>query len=575
MSMLRHLLPTILVFVLTTLLPTEQAHANQLVYVPLSRPCRLLETISPGGSGPLAATHGAYLFGSSDADVGSAAQHGNPTGCGVPAGAEAISVNLNMLNVSAPGNITTWSADAGTIMPVVGTGVYNPTVASAIAGEVQYNSGYTNVPVGAPSGSNPGRFYLQVANGQIDMTVNLVGYWLPVSWNESRSGSHAVALGDGTDASGVYSTAMGQNSVASGSTSVAAGAYADASGTGSIAMGVNVAASGEYATAIGSSTRANGVYSTAVGRDTLASGNMSVAIGAFTVASGESSTAIGNDTHASGIYSTAMGQDTHASGSTSVALGAHTVASGEGSTAMGLNTAASGHYSTAMGTAVSTNGHRGSFIYGDASPRTGIVNSEDNQFMAIASGGFVLVSSADGSTGVELKHGNSSWSVLSDRNAKTALQAVDGREVLTKVVALPLSTWQYKTQNPKYRHIGPMAQDFYAAFQLGESDKGIDTVDADGIALAAIQGLNALVAEKVAKTTARLDEKDQEIAALRNDKNQEIELLRSELTAQKTRMAALEMLAGNLAGDLADMKAEVASSRKSDFASAAVAPQKP
>ena len=186
-----------------------------------------------------------------------------------------------------------------------------------------------------------------------------------------------------------------------------------------------------------------------------------------------------------------------------------------------------------------------------------------------------VVTSASGATGAELTPGSSSWTVLSDRKAKTAVQAVDGRDVLKKVASLPLNTWRYKTQDAKFRHMGPMAQDFYAAFKLGESDKGIDTVDADGVALAAIQGLNTLLAENEAKAAARLDEKAREIAKLRNDKDREIELLRSESAAQKTRVAALELLTGSLVGDLADMKAQLAMTQKAASATVAVALQKP
>jgi hypothetical protein len=64
--------------------------------------------------------------------------------------------------------------------------------------------------------------------------------------------------------------------------------------------------------------------------------------------------------------------------------------------------------------------------------------------------------------------------------------------VLDKVAALPISTWNFKELH-NGRHIGPMAQDFYAAFHLGNSDTTITTVDPDGVALAAIQGLNEKV----------------------------------------------------------------------------------
>ena len=85
---------------------------------------------------------------------------------------------------------------------------------------------------------------------------------------------------------------------------------------------------------------------------------------------------------------------------------------------------------------------------------------------------------------------------------------------LEKIAAMPLNTWQYRNQEAKYRHMGPMAQDFYGAFGLGESDKQIDAVDADGVALAAVQGLNAKLAQKDLALSARLDAKDREIAAL-------------------------------------------------------------
>lgn len=86
----------------------------------------------------------------------------------------------------------------------------------------------------------------------------------------------------------------------------------------------------------------------------------------------------------------------------------------------------------------------------------------------------------------------------SDRNAKQNFTSVNPREVLAKVAALPITEWSYKTISD-VRHIGPVAQDFYAAFGVGGDDKGISTVDADGVALAAIQGLNEKLGEKEAE----------------------------------------------------------------------------
>jgi trimeric autotransporter adhesin len=79
---------------------------------------------------------------------------------------------------------------------------------------------------------------------------------------------------------------------------------------------------------------------------------------------------------------------------------------------------------------------------------------------------------------------------------------VDGRAVLDAVAAMPISTWNYIAQDESIRHIGPMAQDFYAAFGVGEDDTHITTIDGDGVALAAIQGLNEIVQEKEAHIAA-------------------------------------------------------------------------
>jgi hypothetical protein len=61
--------------------------------------------------------------------------------------------------------------------------------------------------------------------------------------------------------------------------------------------------------------------------------------------------------------------------------------------------------------------------------------------------------------------------------------------VLEKLVALPISTWNYKGEDPAIRHLGPMAQDFAAAFGLGADDRTINMLDANGVAMVAIQAL--------------------------------------------------------------------------------------
>lgn len=101
----------------------------------------------------------------------------------------------------------------------------------------------------------------------------------------------------------------------------------------------------------------------------------------------------------------------------------------------------------------------------------------------------------NGNVGIAGEVTTTAVNITSDRNAKEQFKPVNAREVLDKVAALPITEWQYKTQGDA-RHIGPMAQDFRAAFGVGHDEKHITSVDADGVALAAIQGLNEVVREQ-------------------------------------------------------------------------------
>ena len=116
-----------------------------------------------------------------------------------------------------------------------------------------------------------------------------------------------------------------------------------------------------------------------------------------------------------------------------------------------------------------------------------------------APGGTTLYSNEGQTNGVSLAAGGGAWSSVSDRNSKENFNAVDPQQILQSVVSLPLTTWNYKSQEKSIRHIGPMAQDFASVFHVGEDDKHITTIDADGVALAAIQGLNQKVEENEAE----------------------------------------------------------------------------
>jgi hypothetical protein len=135
---------------------------------------------------------------------------------------------------------------------------------------------------------------------------------------------------------------------------------------------------------------------------------------------------------------------------------------------------------------------------------------DTGSFSWFRGGSHVDTANSPGAGGTEMMRLNSgglrvngTFVSASDRNQKENIRPVDPRDVLEKVAALPIAEWNFKTDT-EARHVGPMAQDFRAAFGLGTDDKHIATVDADGVALAAIQGLNQ-----------RLNEKDAEIQELK------------------------------------------------------------
>ena len=223
-----------------------------------------------------------------------------------------------------------------------------------------------------------------------------------------------------------------------------------------------------------------------------------------------------------GVVSFAMGNSTIASGSNSTAMGFLTTASGVQSTAMGVGTTASGSRTTAMGNLASTNGHTGSFVYGDKSTTAStVIVTADNSFVVRAQRVFFgkqgnQVATAnryiETSTGAFLSDAGT-WTNVSDRSRKENFRDEHGETVLARIAELPIQGWNYKAEDPSVRHLGPTAQDFHAAFGLGDSDKHIATVDIDGVNLLAIQALEARTRD-LDDVRAELDETRQRLAAL-------------------------------------------------------------
>jgi hypothetical protein len=118
----------------------------------------------------------------------------------------------------------------------------------------------------------------------------------------------------------------------------------------------------------------------------------------------------------------------------------------------------------------------------------------------------IFDSQEDGNNEWELDtNGNvtaTSFIPTSDRNLKQGFEAVDGAQILERLAAIPVTRWTWRHDEGGTPHIGPVAQDFYAAFGVGADDRHISTTDADGVAFAAIQALYQRLQEKEAEIEA-------------------------------------------------------------------------
>jgi trimeric autotransporter adhesin len=265
-----------------------------------------------------------------------------------------------------------------------------------------------------------------------------------------------------------------------------------------------------------------GFYNWAGGYETMATGIYSFAMGDGAQSSGQSSVAIGEDTEAVGSRSVAMGWDNRAMSITSVAMGrlAHAGTSFRaatnsqgGAVAMGHNVTADADWSVALGFRASTAGFVGSFVFGGslagASAATDSIRATAaGQATFRNPGGFRIFTNTAATVGVQVNAGGSSWNVISDRDRKEDFLALDGEDVLTRLRIVPVTSWRYRDEADRtVRHIGPMAQDWAAAFGLSSDDKTINMSDLDGVNLAAIQALE----RRTSATNHRLEAENAEL----------------------------------------------------------------
>ncbi len=211
---------------------------------------------------------------------------------------------------------------------------------------------------------------------------------------------------------------------------------------------------------------------------------------------GPYSSAFGFNTRASGLYSFAAGVNSAATEGASVALGSEAVASGPAAIALGFRVTAGGFGSVVLGSrGVAQSAASGTFIFADTSTSNSFTGFAPNEFLVRSAGGAALYTNPTLTSGVAVAPGGSAWSSVSDVNMKENFRDLDPDDVLAKLAQMPVREWNYKAQDAAIRHVGPTAQDFHAAFGLGEDPLRISTIDVDGIALAAVRALDARTRE--------------------------------------------------------------------------------
>ena len=199
------------------------------------------------------------------------------------------------------------------------------------------------------------------------------------------------------------------------------------------------------------------------------------------------------------------------------ALAANTIGSentAAGVTALGSNTAGNGN--TAVGWAAllaNTTGSNNTAVGGNATVSAGdLTNATAIGYGAVADASNKM---RLGNSSITVIEGQVAFTANSDRNKKENFRPVDGEEVLRKIRELSIPSWNLIGHDPeKFRHYGPMAQDFFAAFgkdgvgQIG-TETTINSGDVAGILMIAVQALE--------KRTKELNQQEARISALEEE----------------------------------------------------------
>jgi len=372
------------------------------------------------------------------------------------------------------------STIAGGIYNLISTNAYSSTIGGGAQNTIQTNANYAAIGGGydnliqsnAYSSTIGGGYNNQIQPGANNSTIG-GGYGNQIQTNASGS-----AIDGGTynhiDPGAPYGTIAGGNANV-----IQANAY-----EATIGGGYQNYTYGPYATVPG------GEYNVASAEYTFAAGQQAQAVheGAFVWADAQNS-----------VFSSAGINTFNIRASGGVYLDPSTPAINFGGS-LGVTEQMLNLYGTGYGIGVQANTEYYRTAGGFAWYKGGTHNNSQNN----AGGGTTMMLLSTSGLTV-----NGTFVNSSDRNAKQDFAPVNPQAVLAKVAAMPITQWVYKADTGT-RHIGPMAQDFYAAFNVGPDERHITTVDEGGVALAAIQGLNA----KVEAKDAEIQSLETKVAAL-------------------------------------------------------------
>lgn len=273
-----------------------------------------------------------------------------------------------------------------------------------------------------------------------------------------------------------------------------------------------------------------GFYSWAGGNRTIANDFASFAFGDQVTVTGTSAVGFGGNSTVDGNFGFSSGSQNKCVGFVCTAIGFLANADGQGAFALGYRTTADADYSFALGRMASTNGHTGAFVWGDASINDSVQASANNQFTVRARGGIRLRTSTatssnvgvNANTGCDIPGNSGVMTCASSRTLKKDFVTMEGEEVLARFRQTPVTTWSYIGEDPvearQVRHMGPVAEDFHAAFGLGPNNTTIGHLDIAGANFAGVRALEA-------RTTAQAEE---------------IRALQGELAAKDRRLESLE-----------------------------------